>query len=91
MTLTKITTKREISISELAKRVGYHPLLFESIVMGKSREMPVDFFVRIDNALDLSNEEKDALVRSWAFGVERWNWPLSDESRQRRSAKRNVE
>jgi hypothetical protein len=33
--------------------------------------MPVDFFLRIARVLDLSDEEKDALVRSWPFGVER--------------------
>jgi hypothetical protein len=33
--------------------------------------MPVDFFLRTARVLDLSEEEKEALVRSWAFGVER--------------------
>ena len=30
--------------------------------------MPVDFFLRVAQTLNLSEEEKDALVRSWAFG-----------------------
>jgi hypothetical protein len=34
--------------------------------------VPVDFFVRVDRILELTEEEKDALVSSWAFGVERW-------------------
>ena len=33
--------------------------------------MPVDFFLRIARVLDLSEDEKGALVRSWPFGVER--------------------
>jgi hypothetical protein len=85
-TLTNYAARQDMSISELAKCAGYDALLFENIVTGKSRQVPVDFFVRVANALDLSNEEKDALVRSWAFGVEQWNWPQSDESSQRRPA-----
>jgi hypothetical protein len=41
-------------------------------VAGKDRSVPVDFFVRVAEVLGLGNEEKDELVRSWAFGVERW-------------------
>jgi hypothetical protein len=37
----------------------------------------MDFFVRIVNVLNLSNEEKDVLVRWWAFGVERWRYLLT--------------
>src|SRR5437763_352359 len=84
LTLTNIAARKGMSVSELAKRVGYDPLLFEKIVTGKSRQIPVDFFVRIAHILTLNNVEKDALVRSWAFGVERWNWPQSDENRPRR-------
>lgn len=90
LTLTNIAAKRGRSVSELAKPVGYDPLFFQNIVTGKSRQIPVDFFIRIANTLDLSNQEKDALVRSWAFGVERWNWPRSDEGRQRRPGKRRA-
>jgi hypothetical protein len=57
-----------MSVADLAKRTGYNPLFFESIITGKSRQIPVDFFLRIAQILDLSDEEKDALVRSWAFG-----------------------
>jgi len=64
--------KRNVKVEELARRTGYDATLFEDIASDRSRQIPVDFFVRIANVLDLSNEEKDALVRSWAFGVERW-------------------
>ncbi len=67
-TLTTIVERRGISVADLAERTGYNPLFFEDIVTGKSRQMPVDFFLRVAQELDLSEEEKDALVRSWAFG-----------------------
>ena len=70
--LLTILEKHRMSLSDLAERAGYSPSFFRDVVSGKSRQTPVDFFVRITNALDLSNEEEDALVRSWAFGVERW-------------------
>ena len=68
LTLTNIVEKRGMSVADLAERTGYNPLFFENIITGKSRQMPVDFFLRIAQVLDLSEEEKDALVRSWAFG-----------------------
>ena len=68
LTLTNIVGRRGISVADLAERTGYNPLFFESIITGKSRQMPVDFFLRIAQVLDLSEEEKDALVRSCAFG-----------------------
>ncbi len=63
-----ILEKRSMSVADLAERTGYNPLFFESVITGKSRQIPVDFFLRVAQALDLSEEEKDALVRSWAFG-----------------------
>ena len=57
-----------MSVADLAEQTGYNPVFFESIVTGKDRQMPVDFFLRVAQVLDLSAEEKDALVRSWAFG-----------------------
>jgi transcriptional regulator with XRE-family HTH domain len=72
-----ILSRQGMSVAELAERTGYNPLLLENIIAGKSRQMPVDFFVRITDVLDLSAEEKDALVRSWAFGIERWSWRLT--------------
>jgi cyanate lyase len=68
LTLTNILQRRGISVADLAERTGYNSLFFENIVMGKNRQMPVDFFLRVAQVLDLSEEEKDALVRSWAFG-----------------------
>ena len=68
LTLTNIVEKRGMSVADLARRTGYNPLFFENIVTGKDRQMPVDFFLRVDQVLDLSEVEKDALVRSWAFG-----------------------
>jgi cyanate lyase len=68
LTLTNIVEKRGISVDDLAEQTGYNPLFFENILTGKDRQMPVDFFLRVAQVLDLSEEEKDALVRSWAFG-----------------------
>jgi transcriptional regulator with XRE-family HTH domain len=90
LTLTNYTARQGMSISELATRLGYDPLLFEKIVMGKNRRIPVDFFIRIADVLNLTTREQDALVGAWAFGVDRWNWPQSDERRQRRSSKRKA-
>jgi transcriptional regulator with XRE-family HTH domain len=67
-TLINILQRRGMSVDDLAEQTGYNPLFFESILTGKSRQIPVDFFLRVARVLDLSEEEKDALVRSWAFG-----------------------
>jgi hypothetical protein len=63
-----------MSIANLAEHTGYNPLLLEHLIAGRSRQIPVDFFIRVADALNLSTEEKDALVRSWAFGVEKRSW-----------------
>ena len=68
LTLTNILQRRGMSVADLAERTGYTTLFFKNIVTGKDRQMPVDFFLRVAQVLDLSEEEKDALVRSWAFG-----------------------
>ena len=68
LTLTNTLEKRGMSVADLAERTGYNPLFFEDIITGKDRQIPVDFFLRVAQVLDLSEEEKDALVRSWAFG-----------------------
>ena len=90
LTLTNYTARQGMSISELATRLGYDPLLFEKIVIGKNRRIPVNFFIRIADVLNLTPREQEALVSAWAFGVDRWNWPQSDERRQRRSSKRKA-
>ena len=68
LTLTNILQRRGMSVAELAEQTGYNPVFFENIVTGKDRQMPVDFLLRVAQVLDLSEEEKNALVRSWAFG-----------------------
>ena len=68
LTLTNILQRRGMSVADLVEQTGYNPVFFESIITGKDRQMPVDFFLRVAQVLDLSEEEKDALVRSWAFG-----------------------
>jgi hypothetical protein len=90
LTLTNIAARRGTSVSELAKRLGYEPFLFENIVAGKTRQVPVDFFIRITDTLNLSTVEKDDLVRSWAFGIERWTWSPNIESNPRRPASKRA-
>jgi plasmid maintenance system antidote protein VapI len=90
LTLTNFTARQGMSLAELAKRVGYHPLLFEKIVMGKNRQIPVHFFIRIAEVLNLTRQEQDALVSAWAFGVDRWNWSHSYETHQSRAATRRA-
>jgi len=68
LTLTNILQRHGMSVADLVEQTGYNPVFFESIITGKDRQMPVDFFLRVAQVLDLSEEEKDALVRSWAFG-----------------------
>jgi hypothetical protein len=75
-----ILSGKRMSVANLAKRTGYSPLLLENLIAGKSRQIPVDFFVRVGDALDLTAVEKDALVRSWAFGIEKRSWHLSSAS-----------
>lgn len=57
-----------MSMADLAEQSEYNLRFFEDIITGKSRQIPVDFFLRIAEVLDLGEEEKDALVRSWDFG-----------------------
>ena len=71
-TLMSKLASKDMTLPELAERIGYEPHFLKNIVSGKDRSVPVDFFVRTSEVLGLSNEEKDELVRSWAFGVERW-------------------
>ena len=68
LTLTNILQRRGMSVADLAEQTGYNPLFFKSILKGKNRQMPMDFFLRVAQTLNLNEEEKDALVRSWAFG-----------------------
>jgi lambda repressor-like predicted transcriptional regulator len=76
-TLMNVLSRRGMSVANLAEHAGYNPLLLENLIVGKSRQMPVDFFIRVADALDLTTEEKDVLIRSWAFGIEKRSWHLS--------------
>ena len=73
-------SRQGMSVVNLAEHTGYSPLLLENLIAGKSRQIPVDFFIRIADTLNLTMEEKDALVRSWAFGIEKRTWRLSSSA-----------
>ena len=79
-TLMSNLSRQGMSVAGLAEHTGYGPLLLENLIAGKTRQIPVDFFARIADVLDLSTVEKDALVRSWAFGIEKRSWSLSSAS-----------
>jgi plasmid maintenance system antidote protein VapI len=76
-TLMSNLSRQGLSVAGLASHTGYDPHLLETLIAGKTRQIPVDFFVRVADTLDLTMEEKDALVRSWAFGIEKRSWSLS--------------
>jgi lambda repressor-like predicted transcriptional regulator len=76
-TLMANLSRQGMSIAGLARQTGYSPVLLENLISGKSRQIPVDFFIRVADALALTTVEKDALVRSWAFGIEKRSWSLS--------------
>jgi lambda repressor-like predicted transcriptional regulator len=76
-TLMSNLTRQGMSVASLARQTGYSPLLLENLIAGKTRQIPVDFFVRIADTLGLTTAEKDALVRSWAFGIEKRSWRLT--------------
>jgi DNA-binding Xre family transcriptional regulator len=73
-------SRRGMSVANLAQHTGYSPLLLEKLIAGRTRQIPVDFFVRVADALDLTMVEKDALVRSWAFGIEKRSWSLTNSA-----------
>jgi plasmid maintenance system antidote protein VapI len=76
-TLMNNLNRQGMSLTNLAERTGYSYSLLENLIAGRTRQIPVDFFVRIGDLLDLSTVEKDALVRSWAFGIEKRSWRLT--------------
>jgi cyanate lyase len=76
-TLMSYLSRQGMSVADLSRQTGYSTVLLENLIAGKSRQMPVDFFVRVVDALDLTMGEKDALVRSWAFGIEKRSWRLT--------------
>ena len=89
-TLMNILSRQNMSVANLAEQTGYKPLLLENLIGGKSRDIPVDFFIRVADTLNLTTEEKDTLVRSWAFGIERRSWPQSYEDRPRQPIRRKA-
>jgi hypothetical protein len=76
-TLMSNLSRQGMSVAGLAERTGYGPLLLDNLIAGKTRQIPVDFFIRVADTLNLTMEEKDALVRSWAFGIEKRSWRLT--------------
>jgi hypothetical protein len=76
-TIMSNLSRQGMSVANLAQRTGYSPLLLENLIAGKTRQIPVDFFIRVTDTLDLTMEEKDDLVRSWAFGIEKRSWSLT--------------
>ena len=79
-TLMSNLSRQGMSVADLAKLTGYSPLLLDNLIAGRTRQIPVDFFIRVGDTLDLTMEEKDALVRSWAFGIEKRSWHLSSSA-----------
>ena len=69
--------RQGMSLTNLAQGTGYSYSLLENLIAGRTRQIPVDFFVRVGDVLGLSSVERDALVRSWAFGIERRSWTLT--------------
>jgi hypothetical protein len=47
-----------MSVADLARQTGYGPLLLDDLIAGRTRQIPVDFFIRVAEALDLTMEEK---------------------------------
>ena len=76
LTLMNNMSRQGMSLANLAEHTGYDPLLLENLISGKTRQIPVDFFIRVADALDLTTGEKDDLIRSWAFGIEKRSWRL---------------
>jgi hypothetical protein len=76
-TLMSNLSRQGMSVAGLARQTGYSPSLLDNLIAGKTRQIPVDFFIRVGHTLNLTIEEKDALVRSWAFGIEKRTWRLT--------------
>jgi hypothetical protein len=76
-TLMSNLSHQGMSVAGLARQTGYSALLLDNLIAGRTRQIPVDFFIRVGDTLDMTMEEKDALVRSWAFGIEKRSWRLT--------------
>jgi hypothetical protein len=75
--LMSYLSRQGMSLMNLAEHTGYSRLLLENLVAGKTRQIPVDFFICIADSLNLTTAEKDGLVRSWTFGIEKRSWHLT--------------
>lgn len=75
-TLMNNLSRQGMSVANLAEHTGYSLVLLQNLIAGKTRQIPVDFFIRVADALQLTTAEKDALVCSWAFGIEERSWRL---------------
>ena len=76
-TLMNDLSRQGMSLANLVERTDYSLRLLEDLIAGNTRQIPVDFFIRVGDALNLTMAEKDALVRSWAFGIEKRTWRLT--------------
>jgi lambda repressor-like predicted transcriptional regulator len=76
-TLMNNLSRQGMSLKNLAEHAGYSHQLLENLIAGRTRQIPVDFFVRVADILELTMEEKDSLVCSWAFGIEKRSWSLT--------------
>ncbi len=81
-TLMSNLSRQGMSVAGLARQTGYSTSLLDNLIAGKTRQIPVDFFTRVADTLNLTMEEKDALVRSWAFGIENPLPPFPQYSEQ---------
>jgi hypothetical protein len=79
-TLMSYLSRQGVSVAALARQTGYSAILLENLIAGKTRQMPVDFFVRVADTLGLSTAEKNDLVRSWALGIEKRTWHLPNSA-----------
>ena len=57
-TLMSNLSWRGMSVAGLARQTGYNPFLLENLIAGKTRQIPVDSFVRVADNLDLTMEER---------------------------------
>jgi lambda repressor-like predicted transcriptional regulator len=57
-TIMSNLNRQGMSLANLAECTGYSAILLENLIAGKTRQIPVDFFVRVADALDLTMGER---------------------------------
>jgi hypothetical protein len=57
-TLMSNLSRQGMSVAGLARQTGYSPSLLDNLIAGKTRQIPVDFFVRVGDTLDLTTKRK---------------------------------